>query len=214
MKTGNETIAALMALASAEKLELCFESADGFQYVRLDSLGDTIKIVPEFERIAIAVAKVTGRDFYLTHVVGSVIGLLDANLSPWVSNAPTGLYCEIPEHYLEEDISQYGAKYSPSSVYSSIKLPKHVSLTLTHNPGSANLHTYKTVEQWMESQQQLGMLDSFYFVLGAQDMAKCCNTESLWILDWNPETPSGSRTIAGSSLEALLAYIDKENSDG
>ena len=78
---------------------------------------------------------------------------------------------------------------------------KHSSLTLSFNDMSAP--NYQTVAEIIEdnpSEYEIGWISE-------EEKAKAAKTNSMWELQWYPDTPVGSYSVAASSLEALLGYV-------
>ena len=74
---------------------------------------------------------------------------------------------------------------------------------LSFNDGCAI--NYMTVRQWVEE----GPEDAREGWVSAAEMKKAMATNSMWRLQWYPETPVGSHSIQASSLEALFAHVRK-----
>jgi hypothetical protein len=89
-----------------------------------------------------------------------------------------------------------------------MQLPKHkASLTLTHND---HKDYYESVKQNIEREHPSYDKEDF---ISEEDMQKCIDTNELWKLQWYPDTPIGSYTVLGSTLEIVLQRaleIEKE----
>ena len=86
-------------------------------------------------------------------------------------------------------------------------LPEHkCGLFLTHNE---HRNYYETVEQWLENGQRDDPKSGFEWV-SPEEREKAIREDSVWTLQWYPDTPIGSYDIAASSLEALQAYLSRE----
>ena len=83
-----------------------------------------------------------------------------------------------------------------------MKLPRHDGggLTLEHNP---QLGVYESVSQYAEHHFML-----YEWPPGERD--KAIATNELWVMQWYPDTPIGSYVCAASTLEALLAYANRD----
>lgn len=80
-------------------------------------------------------------------------------------------------------------------------LPEHkCGLHLSHNE---HRDVYETVEQFY---------DPGDFV-SEEEWLKAVKEDSVWVLQWYPETPIGFHRIAASTLEAIEAKL-KEKSNG
>ena len=78
-------------------------------------------------------------------------------------------------------------------------LPEHkCGLYLTHNE---HLDVYETVEQFY------GMED----FISPQEWEKAVAENSVWVLQWYPDTPIGFHRIAASTLEAIENQLKEEN---
>lgn len=81
-----------------------------------------------------------------------------------------------------------------------IKLPKHINLTIEHNPHATN---YQTVSQYLN----LPNVDDDSFETN-ETKQKCIKTGEIWELRWYPDTPVGSCRIIFDSLERLLKWCE------
>jgi len=74
-------------------------------------------------------------------------------------------------------------------------LPKHkCGLYLTHNE---HRDMYETIEEHYDC-------DDF---VSPEELKKAIAEDSVWVLQWYPDTPIGSYSILASSLEALEATV-------
>jgi hypothetical protein len=74
-------------------------------------------------------------------------------------------------------------------------LPKHkCGLYLTHN---SHRDVYETIEEHYDC-------DDF---VSPEELKKAIAEDSVWVLQWYPDTPIGSYSILASSLEALQTTI-------
>ena len=79
-------------------------------------------------------------------------------------------------------------------------LPKHkCGLYLDHNPQEA---CYETVDEWIGREP-----DYDWETDAAKKLAIATN--SVWTLQWYPDTPIGFFNIASPTLEGLLKYANK-----
>jgi len=82
-----------------------------------------------------------------------------------------------------------------------MKFPEHkAGLYLTHNQ---HRDIYLTVEQW---EADYDMAD--YWVSDSE-RALAVATDSVWELQWYPETPVGFYLVMAASLEAVLEAAEK-----
>jgi hypothetical protein len=72
--------------------------------------------------------------------------------------------------------------------------PKHLSLTLTHNP---HLVCYETSKQYLQEYSHIAICFEDHY-------ARMIKTNEIWELYWHPNTPVLSTTIAAPTLEELL----------
>lgn len=78
--------------------------------------------------------------------------------------------------------------------------PEHkASLTLTHNE---HRDYYESVEDW-EAFHDDGTVDW----LSQEQRAKAIETDSVWCLQWYPDTPVGFCRLFAADLEALEAHF-------
>jgi len=82
-----------------------------------------------------------------------------------------------------------------------VKLPKHISLIIEHQPHSA---LYETVEQWLATNDDRDMAD-----LEPEDREEILRTGELWVVHWYPDTPVGSCAVAAATLERALELASK-----
>lgn len=75
-----------------------------------------------------------------------------------------------------------------------MKLPKHVNLTIEHQPHATN---YETVDEWLAR-------DEGYADICSEDRAKIIETGEIWVIHWYPETPVGFCAVAAATLERAL----------
>lgn len=78
-----------------------------------------------------------------------------------------------------------------------MKLPKHIELSIEHNPHAGN---YETVAEHLDR----GYGERFDFI-SVEERDAAIRTNELWVMQWYPSTPIGFKAIATATLEALLA---------
>jgi hypothetical protein len=85
-----------------------------------------------------------------------------------------------------------------------MEFPKHeAGLSLTHNEH----HTYyETVEQYIFNREAVGPLDWVDDTHRARAIAE----DSLWILQWYPNTPVGFNQIAGADLDSVMRAVQAQ----
>lgn len=77
-----------------------------------------------------------------------------------------------------------------------MKLPKHdCSLELSHNE---HKNYYETAQDWLDNNP------GHYAWESEEDKQKAIGEDSIWTLQWYPQTPIGFYAIASSNLESLL----------
>lgn len=80
-------------------------------------------------------------------------------------------------------------------------LPKHkCGLHLIHNE---HRDVYETIENFYD-------FESF---ISQEEFTKAIAEDSVWVLQWYPETPIGFHRISASTLEALEAELKEKNYD-
>jgi len=80
-----------------------------------------------------------------------------------------------------------------------MKLPKHLTLTLEHNPHKAY---YETVQDYVGRDRDLAG-----DWVSPEEREKAFESQELWTVQWYPQTPVGFNYLQASSLEALLEAI-------
>ncbi len=80
-------------------------------------------------------------------------------------------------------------------------LPPHkASLSITHNQ---HLAYYETAEQYMTGRESSGEAWAWP---DEQARQRCIDTNEIWEMQWYPDTPIGSHSIAAPTLKELLDY--------
>jgi len=83
-----------------------------------------------------------------------------------------------------------------------MKFPEHkCGLFLTHNE---HRDYYQKLEEYMEERSDL------LKEMTEEDRAECIRTDSLWTLQWYPDTPVGFCHVAGPTLERVLELANVE----
>ena len=78
-------------------------------------------------------------------------------------------------------------------------LPEHkCGLYLTHNE---HRDVYETIEECYD----------IHDFISAEELQKAIAEDSVWVLQWYPDTPIGSYCLLASSLEALEAKVKEMN---
>jgi hypothetical protein len=77
-----------------------------------------------------------------------------------------------------------------------VKLPKHVTLNISHQP---HLAVYETVEEWLSTD---------FADVTPEDRAEMLTTGEVWVVQWYPDTPVGFCAVAAASLERALALAN------
>lgn len=84
-----------------------------------------------------------------------------------------------------------------------MELPKHkASLTICHND---HKDVYETPEQWIVDH------DDWCEWKNDEDKQRAIDTDSIWTIQWYPETPIGFITVAAPTLPELLEWANSEN---
>lgn len=85
-----------------------------------------------------------------------------------------------------------------------LTFPKHkASMHITHNDHKSS---YETAEDWILCNDDNHYADW----ISAEEKAKALETDSIWTLQWYPETPIGFCCVAASSFEALMEHFERE----
>lgn len=88
-----------------------------------------------------------------------------------------------------------------------MKFPRHdAGLTLTHNE---NRGAYQTVEQYLVQCLDLHECPPEW---PSGEREKAIATNEVWELQWHPDNPVGSYYVAASTLDALLAFANGDES--
>lgn len=83
-----------------------------------------------------------------------------------------------------------------------MKFPKHkCGLYLEHN---ANRDVYETVQQYLEENE-----DRWQFK-DEDSRQRSIDQNEIWTLQWYPDTPVGSYSVAAPTLEEVLALANGE----
>jgi hypothetical protein len=83
-----------------------------------------------------------------------------------------------------------------------VKLPKHINLTIEHQPQAAD---YETAEQWLKRADEC----SYGYTILEADRAEMIRTNSVWTLQCYPDTPIGSWCVAAATLERVLELANQ-----
>ena len=79
-----------------------------------------------------------------------------------------------------------------------MKFPKYsVALYIEHNDHKT---VYTTVTDWLEGMECPPEFKS------PESRQRCIDTDSLWVMQWYPNTAIGSYSIAAPTLDELLAF--------
>lgn len=85
-----------------------------------------------------------------------------------------------------------------------MKLPKHISASIEHNPHRIG---YETVYGYLENLKSLGSVLDF---VSESDRERCIETDVLWVVTIYPTSPVGHWDIGGSTLEIILEAISPD----
>jgi hypothetical protein len=82
-----------------------------------------------------------------------------------------------------------------------MKLPLHkAALYLTHND---HKNSYEDLADYLETHKALIDFED------EESKQKCLKNDSLWTLQWYPETPNGFGYAGAATLEELIAYVQR-----
>lgn len=88
-----------------------------------------------------------------------------------------------------------------------MKLPRHsCGLYITHND---HLCVYKTAKDEIEDLESLSNPTNRLDWATEESRARCIATNELWEIQWYPDTPIGSYSIFGATLEETLAAANE-----
>lgn len=82
-----------------------------------------------------------------------------------------------------------------------MKLPKHHSLSIEHNPHKSS---YQTILQYIET------WDHLKDCITPEDLVICIERNELWHFQWYPNTPISFELILSYSFERCLELINQE----
>lgn len=80
-----------------------------------------------------------------------------------------------------------------------MKLPRHMSLTIEHNP-------HRTMYESMDRFLQVYTPDFADDV----DRQKCIESNEIWLMTWRPDTPVGLCSVAASTFDGLMAMVEED----
>lgn len=83
-------------------------------------------------------------------------------------------------------------------------MPAHkASLHITHNDHKSQ---YQSAAEWVEDMESCRADGHAYAEwISDEQMQKAIETDSIWTVQWYPDTPVGFCCLAGADLEAVLA---------
>ena len=82
-----------------------------------------------------------------------------------------------------------------------MQFPTHEGgLFLTHNE---HRNYYETVDRWLADNEDLQWADS-------EQRERAIAEDSVWVLQWYPDTPVGSCRIAAADLDVLLESVREQ----
>ena len=83
-----------------------------------------------------------------------------------------------------------------------MKLPDHkCGLYLEHN---SHKDVYESAKDWMDGRFDL------YEWKDDESKQRAIDTDSIWTLQWYPDTPVGFYAVAAPTLEELIAFASEE----
>jgi len=77
-----------------------------------------------------------------------------------------------------------------------VNLPKHINLTIEHNPHKA---VYQNVEQWLVAE-----CHDDPDKVNPDDRAAMLATDEVWVIQWYPDTPIGFHIVYAATLPRAL----------
>lgn len=82
------------------------------------------------------------------------------------------------------------------------------SLTIEYNEHNS---IYKTAKQVYDDPEPLTSREPHVEWVSPEERVIALETNSVWVLDWYPDTPVGHFTVAASTLKAVLLYALKDS---
>jgi hypothetical protein len=83
---------------------------------------------------------------------------------------------------------------------------KQSSLTLSFNDDNGPNYVADSLDHDAARDENV----RWYSFRSPEERQECCNTNSVWTLQWYPETPIGSYSISAPTLEKLFAFLHAE----
>lgn len=74
--------------------------------------------------------------------------------------------------------------------------PKHINMHIEHQPHAS---CFQTVEEWLKENKLSGYSDTT-----PEDEHKMIESDSIWTIQWYPDTPVGFYSVAAASLERCV----------
>lgn len=93
-------------------------------------------------------------------------------------------------------LQAYAGESAAGDQGSAMKLPKHINLRIVHQPHATS---YETVEQWLKTVDTFDAVD-----IEPEDRAEMLRTGEVWEIQWYPNSPVGSHSVAAATLERAL----------
>ncbi len=81
--------------------------------------------------------------------------------------------------------------------------PHKGAMHITHNDHKSQ---YQTAEEWVLDDEADPKTQYAHWI-SEDERAKAIATDSIWTLQWYPDTPVGFCCVAASSFEALMEYF-------
>lgn len=83
-------------------------------------------------------------------------------------------------------------------------LPRHINLSIEHQPHKSNYESIESYEQWRGSRAA----DDW---ASPEQREKAIATDNLWTVQWYPDSPVAFCFMMGADLDVLLARIKEDN---
>jgi len=90
-----------------------------------------------------------------------------------------------------------------------MNLPRHISLTIQHNPHRG---VYVPIDKWIEDYLLSATSGTGFTadeVIAPADHAAILATGEVWIISWCPDTPVGSCCVVAATLDRALEFANQ-----
>lgn len=88
-----------------------------------------------------------------------------------------------------------------------MKFPKCISLTVSFNEHAG---LYQTAEEWLADNESLHPDGPRWDWVSPEEREKAIRENSVWTLQWYPDTPVGFCMLAAASFDVLMAAAQEQ----